>query len=810
MATRWLRALAMIVGWSLAAGGALAQSTEWTNPTLGNWFFESNWDNGVPDSNDKAVFDNGGTALITSPGAVAGFLMLGEGYGYGGHILITNGGTLIQQESAEIGGPSAQFGASATISGNGSRWRIVGNLITGPLAVEPNDRFGTHGTLRIESGGDVLSVGGIIGNHPESRGVAVITGAGSTWMMSGNLWVQYQGTLTISNGGTVGSGGTVSTQPTFVSDATATVTGTGSLWSDGGNLEVRAGGVLRISDRGLVQAASLRVFDTGSVEVNNAESTIAGLIVTGGALPLATEGSLGSLIVANSTSGRMVVQGGGTVSNSLGIVAATSGMFGSVLVQGAGSTWTNTDNVFVGLGGNGTLEVRNGGTLNSVRGFAGANAFSSGIITVTDPGSTWNASGSFFLGNAGSALLSVLNGGVASTTGNSHLGFTAGATGDVNVSGAGSTLNIGVLLNIGGDSAGARGTGSVRIADGGIVNVGSATNLYSTGRLDLVNETTFTGDVNSFGGMIRTIGTTTLANAVHLNAGGVSVETNTLDGNAVFSGIIDGAGGLTKSTFVGITGKGTLALTAANTYTGATTVNAGTLLVDGSITSATTVNSGATLGGSGTIAADVTLNNGAIVAPGNSPGTLNIAGNYTQNSGGTLKIELASPTSFDRLAVTGNAALGGTLEVSLIDGFIPTADQTFDILSFGSVGGAFSSVILPSVEGLVWDASQLAVGVIGVDVINPPLAPADFDENGMVDGADLMRWQDNFGSGTTHTQGDADADGDADGADFLVWQRQLGNVPVVAATAAVPEPSNWLLCSLATAGATTTRRRREA
>ena len=149
----------------------------------------------------------------------------------------------------------------------------------------------------------------------------------------------------------------------------------------------------------------------------------------------------------------MVVETGGTVSNSLGTIAASSGTVGTVLVQGAGSTWTNTDQVSVGHNGTGTLEVRNGGTLRSVRGFAGASAFSSGTITVSDPGSTWTASGSFFIGNSGSGLLQVLNGGVASTTGNSHLGITAGATGDVNVSGAGSTLNIGVLLNIGGDSA---------------------------------------------------------------------------------------------------------------------------------------------------------------------------------------------------------------------------------------------------------------------------------------------------------------------------------------------------------------------
>ena len=60
----------------------------------------------------------------------------------------------------------------------------------------------------------------------------------------------------------------------------------------------------------------------------------------------------------------MVVQTGGTVSNSLGTIGANCGTIGSVLVQGAGSTWTNTDQVAVGHNGTGTLEVRNGGTLD--------------------------------------------------------------------------------------------------------------------------------------------------------------------------------------------------------------------------------------------------------------------------------------------------------------------------------------------------------------------------------------------------------------------------------------------------------------
>ncbi|MEX2169585.1 MAG: autotransporter-associated beta strand repeat-containing protein [Pirellulales bacterium] len=791
----WRQALCssvlVIVG-GAAASSASAQDTVWTNLTLGNWFINGNWSSGVPVGNDDARIDNGGIAFINSPGAVGRNLDIGRPF-VGGGLTISSGGTLTLNDSSHIS-TSGGATASATVSGNGSRWDVSDTI-----------SVGTNGTFRIENGADAQSFGGQADGTGGSSGSATVTGPGSTWTVTGadglNSFIvgrEGAGLLTVSSGGTVDVGSGYSRIGLFNgSTGSVNVTGANSLWNIDGPLFVggtgtaanfeNGAGTLQISSGGRVQAAHLQVFDTGSAQVNNGSSTVSGLTVSGGVAAPAVASPLGPLTVGNTASGRMVVQNGGTISNSLGTIGATSSTFGSVLVEGAGSTWTNTDQVSVGHGGGGTgtLEVRGGGTLSSVRGFAGAGAFSTGLITVSDPGSTWTASGSFFIGNSGSGLLEVLNGGVASTAGNSHLGITVGATGDVNVSGAGSTWNTAVLLNIGGDSNVAQGAGSVRIADGGTVNVGSATNLYSTGTLDLVNATTFTGDINAFGGLIRTSGDTTLANAVHLNEASVSVETNNQNGSAVFSGNIDGPGGLTKRTIFGITGKGTLALTAANTYTGPTTINAGTLLVDGSITSATTVNAGATLGGSGTIAANVT-NNG-IVAPGNSPGTLHITGNYTQNAGGTLKIEIESPDGFDRLAVTGNMALGGTLEISLIDGFMPTADQSFDILSWGSLAGAFSSVIVPTQEGVVWDTSQLSTGVISVAVTG---LPGDYNQDGIVNAADYTVWRDTGGTQTGYETWRANF-----GATLGTGSGATAGLSS-SADAAVPEPAPLVLLAL--------------
>ncbi|MFL1491174.1 autotransporter serine peptidase EprS [Pseudomonas antarctica] len=104
-------------------------------------------------------------------------------------------------------------------------------------------------------------------------------------------------------------------------------------------------------------------------------------------------------------------------------------------------------------------------------------------------------------------------------------------------------------------------------------------------------------------------------------------------------------------------GAGSLLLSGDSTYRGPTSVNGGLLAVNGSLTSAVTVNESGTLGGSGRIAA-LTVNSGGRVAPGNSVGTLNVAGDVNLGAGSTYAVEL-TPTSSDRIVAGGKAVLGG-------------------------------------------------------------------------------------------------------------------------------------------------------
>lgn len=93
---------------------------------------------------------------------------------------------------------------------------------------------------------------------------------------------------------------------------------------------------------------------------------------------------------------------------------------------------------------------------------------------------------------------------------------------------------------------------------------------------------------------------------------------------------------------------------------------------------------GGFLWGSGAVHGQV-INLGGRVAPGQSPGTLTIDGDYTQD-GGLIDIEVASASVFDHLDITGHALIRNTtIRFHFLDGFAPTAGQTFNFLNASDV-----------------------------------------------------------------------------------------------------------------------------
>ena len=103
-------------------------------------------------------------------------------------------------------------------------------------------------------------------------------------------------------------------------------------------------------------------------------------------------------------------------------------------------------------------------------------------------------------------------------------------------------------------------------------------------------------------------------------------------------------------------------------------------------------------------------NNGGTLAPGASPGTTLVQGDYTQGETGKLSIELGGTGAglFDVLQVTGTATLAGELDVTFWNGFSAAAGDSFDIVSATNLSGGFNTLNLATLDtGLVWNVAYL-------------------------------------------------------------------------------------------------------
>ena len=409
--------------------------------------------------------------------------------------------------------------------------------------------------------------------------------------------------------------------------------------------------------------------------------------------------------------GMLAIQNGGTVTDFGGFVGNLPGSQGTATVS-AGSTWTNASNVVVGGMGMGTLTIQDGGTVNSGGGGSiGLSAGSTGAVTVTGPGSAWNNSpgGGLNVGAFGTGTLTIANGGtvINDTPNTANIGEFAGSRGTVTVTGADSTWSNSLGVNIG-----RLGTGTLTVADGGIVNgpIMIATNPGSIGTLNIGA---------GVGNPAVAPGTLT-APSVAFGSGTGTINFNHTSSNYVFAPAISGGGSVNVL-------AGATILTADNSYTGRTTVSGGTLAVgDFAHPSAAlsgggpiTVGSGGTLGGYGSVTGSV-INSG-VIAPGSatpgfagSPmGAFTINGNYT-GVGGAMALNTVlggdgSPS--DRLVISGGMASGSTIvHVTNVGGVgAETTGNGIQVVS--AVGGATTAA-----GAFALSAGELRAGAFDYDL----------------------------------------------------------------------------------------------
>ena len=356
------------------------------------------------------------------------------------------------------------------------------------------------------------------------------------------------------------------------------------------------------------------------------------------------------LVVGNTGVGSLSVTGG-SVKNGLGFLGFAAGSLGTATVSSG--TWANAAGVagrilYVGYSGTGVLDV-SGGFVTNASGILGGLA--GGVGTATVSSGTWQNRGPLYVGGSvsgtgGSGTVTVSGGRVTSTLGS--IGVNTTSAGAVTVTG-GSWSNAGNL------GVGTVGTGTLTISGsggtGGSVIVGGMLSKGASGTINLNAGGTLQIGTGSNAGVL---GTDLVNNGAlvfdRLGTGTVAVS-------------ISGTGSVT------LANSATLRVTGSSSYSGATTINAGTLLVNGALgNTAVAVNAGGSLGGSGVLGGAVAVQAGGTLAPGDGVGNFE-CGPVTFLDGAVFRYEWDSqtPATADLLTILGDLSLTGTVGLVLDD-----------------------------------------------------------------------------------------------------------------------------------------------
>jgi len=553
----------------------------------------------------------------------------------------------------------------------------------------------------------------VYGYDPTKGVTSVVTTSSITAGSTAN--VALSTTPTLSGDTTINSlqmGGNSVTMASYTLTVTSGVITQGINGTIGNDASSANWGTLAFgSAEGELTVAQARTLTINSVITGTGGLTFVGNYVN--------SGSVGKLVLngTNTYTGLTSFYGSGAnaqvyLNNSLALQDTTlnytnsNGGNGSTVNFGNGGTNGQTTYTFGGLEGNLNITLANGNT--TVQG-----------VNLT-------------IGSAGDSTSTTYSGVLSGTT--SGNGLTKAGSGTLTLSGAstynGTTAINGGIVNLGiaqnGTTSGPLGAGASTQA----INFGGGTLQYSS-----VNNTDYSARV-----------------AAGTSTGAISIDTN---GQAVtFATALTSSqsGGLTESDTAG---GGSLTLTAANGYTGGTTINSGAIRANNTTGSATgggavAVNSGGTLGGSGTIGNGtnaITVASGGILTAGANATTIGTltTGAQTWNGGGKLLAQLASSNSSDLVNITSAGSAGLTLasstgttpftvtESGTAGSLSPTTPETWTLATFtgsttgtpsgytGALPAATPGATVPVDSQFMLDTSTLATLFKGSETAAPVL-----------------------------------------------------------------------------------------
>jgi len=378
-----------------------------------------------------------------------------------------------------------------------------------------------------------------------------------------------------------------------------------------------------------------------------------------------------------------------------------------ILITGTGNLPTNGNVTFVDSYGTGEVgqlvfdQPADGSYGGLISGNGSVTKEGAGVLTIT----TANTYSGGTIVNAGT-LLFAGNGTLGATTG---LLTVNAATLDL----GGTSQTAGVVELNGGTITNGTLSGSSVTSTGGAISAileGAGSFVNTSGTTTFTGLNTYTGGTVINGGtLVANVSVLPGAQTIAIDAPGTLVLDDT--GTTLLDSTVTGTGTISKQ------GDGLLIL--LNSTTAAIDLQEGELRLVNNV-GAVTVGNGAILSGEATINGNL-INNGTVSA-GFSPGTIVVAGNYTQASNATLVVEFASAVDIDRMIVTGTASLDGTLQLETLGGYNPVG-ETFTILTAtGGVTGTFASITGPNTPAAILRTVNYGTNDVSVDFAQIPFA----------------------------------------------------------------------------------------
>ena len=612
---------------------------------------------------------------------------------------ISNSAEVIFDQATDGTYAGALSGAGALTKRGGGTLVLSGNntnagattISTGTLAVTGGAALGDATLVTINAGANLRvdaseTIGALAGVGRVDLTTSVLTtGDARSTSFSGAL--SGTGGLTKQGAGTLAlSGANTFTGGTKVAAGVLVLAG-GAALAGAGAVTVASGAILRLDANETVGALAgdggvdlgTHVLTTGS----GASSAFGGTIAGAGALVKTGAGTL-RLTGANTYLGGTSVLAGTLAGDTTSLQGAVALSTSALLRfdQAAAGTFASA---ITGAG-----HVIKDGTGNLV--LSGANTYTGGtsVLAGTLTGDAVSLRGA--IANDAAVLFDQSSSGIYAGAMSGAGSLTKGGAGTLTLSGA-NTYTGGTTV-AGGTLAGTTASLQGAIANNGVV------------RFDQAGAGTYSGAMSGAGALVKAGAGTLTLTGTNTYSGGTTVAAGTLAGPAAslqgaianaaqvvfdqpfaasFSGVISGSGGVTKR------GAGNLAFGSGQTYTGLTTVAEGRLEVDGTLAGDVDVAESAELGGRGHLR-NLTVR--GVLAPGNSIGTTNVAGDLVQVGGSRFDVEVDAAGNSDRVIVGGATTIapGVTVKVISAPGTYKSGQRYTILTSGGPILGRYASI----------------------------------------------------------------------------------------------------------------------